>query len=110
MTANTLRLVGLGELEQDDVLYWLKATLARDLAAMRAPKSEEERGELLDYAFRRLQEAMKKTARAISLARPDRHIPWYGVCLVEDHGEDVDRFYDDDGDPPWKPMPRWAAS
>ncbi len=104
MTANTLRLVGLGELEQDDVLYWLKATLARDLAAMRAPKSEEERVETLRYAMRRLGEGMERVMRALDGDAPCR------VCCSMTLGDPAGRYYGENGDPPWGPMPNWAAS
>ena len=106
MTANTLRLVGLGELDDGDVLYWLKAGLARDLAAMRVPKSEGERVELLRYARRRLVVGIGKLSIAIGSCK-DAEIVLDGLG---EPGCCEGRYYDEDGDPPWEKLPNWAAS
>lgn len=104
MSDKTLCLEGLDELESDDVLYWLKATLARDLAAMRVPKSNAERLEALYYARRRLVVGIGKLSIAIgSCSEAALVLDAVGVAAK-------DCYYDQDGDPPWKPMPNWAAS
>ena len=104
MSSRKLYLEGLGELDQGDVFYWLKATLARDLAAMRVPKSDAERLEALYYARRRLIMGIGKLSIAIgSCLEAALVLNAVGVAAK-------DCYYDQDGDPPWKPMPDWAAS
>lgn len=105
MTANTILLVGLGELEQDDVLFWLKAELAQDLAAMRVPKSIDERDELLQYAMRRLSVGLEKVMLAMD---GQTEVP-YRACCYRVKTDDAERYYDEDGDPPWDRLPDWAA-
>ena len=104
MTANTLLIIGLGELDEGDVLYWLKATLARDLAAMRIPKGDADREELLRYAMRRLGRGMERVMQALDADAPCR------VCCSLTLGDPAGRYYDEDGDPPWEKLPDRAAS
>ncbi len=106
MASNTLRLVGLDELDEGDVLHWLKAGLARDLAAMCVPKSDAERLELLHYARRRLIVGIGKLSIAIG-SHPDAILPLDAVSVL---AECADRYYDEDGDPLWGKLPDWAAS
>lgn len=106
MTANTLLIIGLGELDEGDVLHWLKSVLARDLAAMRVPKSEGERVETLAYALRRLDVGRVHVKASLESELYDcaSYGEKYGWCMrrilgcgdgMAEHG---DRYYDQDGE------------